>query len=49
MYFTVKITWIILALGTVCAALCAWKCPKSVIPLTIAIAAAAALASIMHL
>jgi len=49
MYFTVNLTWIVLVLGAVTAGLCAWKYPKSVVPLGIAIAAAEVLAGILHL
>lgn len=48
MYFTVKLTWVILAAGALAAGLCACKYPKSAVPLTIDIAAAAVLAQIMH-
>lgn len=49
MYVTVKVTWIILGAGAILTALFAWRYPKSVVPITIGIAAAALLASIMHL
>lgn len=49
MYFTVKLTWIILGMGTLMAAGVAWKYPKTVVPLTLAIATAGVLATIMHL
>lgn len=49
MYITVKLTWIILGIVTVMAAVCAWKYPKTVVPLTLAIATAGVMAMIMHL
>jgi hypothetical protein len=49
LYFTVKLTWIVLGTGTVLVALIAWKRPKAVVPLTLAIATAGVLAAIMRL
>ena len=49
LYFTVKLTWIVLGTGTVLVAVIAWKRPKAVVPLTLAIATAGVLAAIMRL
>jgi hypothetical protein len=48
-YVTVKITWIIFAVGVGLVVFCARKWPGSVIPLSLGIAAATALAAILHL
>ena len=49
MYVTVKLTWIIFALVVGGLVFCAWRYPRTVIPISVGIAAAAALAAIMHL
>ena len=49
MYVRLKVTWLILIAGTIAAGLCAWRYPHSVVPLGVAIAAAAALAAILRL
>ncbi|MEV0002973.1 hypothetical protein AB0H28_11880 [Micromonospora sp. NPDC050980] len=49
MYITVKATWVLFAVVVFGLAFCAWKYPRSVVPITIAIAAAAAMATIVEL
>jgi hypothetical protein len=49
MYVHVKLTWIILVVGILATAVCAWKYPQSAVPLTIGIAAAAALSTMLRL
>jgi hypothetical protein len=49
MYIRVKLAWIILALGTVATALCAWRFPHTVVPLTVGISTAGVLAVTLRL
>ena len=49
MYISVKLTWIVLVTGVALVMLCAWKLPRTVVPLTLGIAAAATLAAILHM
>ena len=48
MYISVKLTYIVLVVGVALVMLCAWKLPRTVVPLTLGIAAAVALAAILH-
>ena len=49
MYVTVKVAWVIFTLGVVAIMICAWKRPRTVVPLTLGLAAAGVLAAILHL
>jgi len=49
MYVTVKLAWIIFTLGVVTTMICVWKRPRTVVPLTLGLAAAGVLAAILHL
>ena len=49
MYIRVKVTWIILVVGTLATGLCAWKYPNSAVALGIGIAAAGVLSATLRL
>jgi hypothetical protein len=49
MYITVKVAWIVFITAVALVVLCAWRFPRTVVPLTLGIAAAGALALILHL
>jgi hypothetical protein len=46
---TVKLAWIVFAGIVVLVTVCVWRNPKAAVPLGIGIAAAAALAPLLHL
>jgi hypothetical protein len=49
MYITVKLVWVLFTVGVVVLTGCAWKFPRTVVPITIGLAAATVLAAILHL
>ena len=49
MYITVKMTWVLFVVVVLGLAWCAWKYPRSVVPITIGIAAAGVMAMIVRL
>jgi hypothetical protein len=49
MYITVKLVWVVFTVAVALIILCAWRFPRTVVPLTLGIAAAAALAVILHI
>ena len=49
MYIIVNVTWIIFGVGVVAAGLCAWRYPRAVVPLTLAVATAGVLGVLLHL